>query len=217
MRQPPSRFKFSDVVSVVSLVIALGSLATTVYLNFFWRPEDLRVYFFLRDMKQVGNTPLSIDFVFSNGGKQAAIVSDVMLIQATGLKDGFDVCSPARLRDYVEIQLIHKQGLKELDFPDGTKLEFVQPSKALIDSKDTESPSLVVQNGETKPAQLLFQPREIDAIEYPVVHCLGFRYFDKNGNPHVQILPAWRVSTHGGGRQFTPAADEAHRLLPTQS
>ena len=61
---------------LVSLLILIANVA-----NYFWRPDNLVVYFRLMEPTEVGTGQLRLSYIFSNSGKTTAFIEDVSLVQ----------------------------------------------------------------------------------------------------------------------------------------
>jgi hypothetical protein len=64
----------------IGILSALISLIT-LYLTYFWKPDDLVVYFRFTDPQEVGTNQLHLSYIFSNAGKTPAFVEAVSLTE----------------------------------------------------------------------------------------------------------------------------------------
>src|SRR5271165_4119462 len=64
-------------LGLLSILISLA----TLYLTYFWKPDDLVVYFRFVDPKEIDTNQLHLNYIFSNVGKTPTFIEDVSLTE----------------------------------------------------------------------------------------------------------------------------------------
>jgi hypothetical protein len=69
--------KSQSTLAIIALIVSVVS----VYLNFFWHPESLKVYFRFTDPRQVGTSTLDLSYIFTDSGKQSYLIDSISIYE----------------------------------------------------------------------------------------------------------------------------------------
>jgi hypothetical protein len=206
-----SIFTFSNVLSVISLTIAVLGTLGTIYYNFFWHPEQLQVSY--RITHKTMDTSL-VSFIFINNGRQAVAIDTITLLKAISNDAPLDACETTNTR--VQEQFKERDNWEILEtqstgswvttgYEDSTGLavqyidreyEIKRARKLLLDNKDSPSSSFLVDPQSAKVLNIEYDA-ESDGVRNDI-YCLQINFFDRLGAAHSQVLPAWSVTRRDG-------------------
>ena len=229
--------KAAILISLVSAIIALGSLITNLIINF-WHTEDLIIYLHFPKPNQVGTTELTIDYFFFDGGKKMALIEDVGVVQlqAMGKPQGhnshlyIELCNdpylPGFPHRYEAMPPEKDDELTEIQKPQTPQIDrafasFTWPKEINIDGHEVASSAVLIEPEKTRIITARYDMRRVDQNVFNIlVICPVVRYFDSEGHPTVAVCQGYLSVVFpvgepgGGGKMFGPAYRPA-RLLPT--
>jgi hypothetical protein len=211
-------------LAALSILVAITSLCATVYFNFFWHPESLRVYFRLPDPGEIGSNHLRANFFFINSGKEASLIEDIWLIavaanspaRASGSE--LSLCKNPFLYTPDFLALLPPNLPRRVQEQNGTVSSYLVPTSLYVDGTQTSFPSIAVEGGKMRFVSAVFEPEAMEWTTYnAVVLCPLIRFFDRQGMPRSAICEGYEQSmVSGGGILRAPGASPA-QLLPTPS
>jgi hypothetical protein len=219
MRSPRKRtlpITFSNVVSVSALCIALIGTTATIYYNFFWVAENLSVSIRYQDERRVGrDDSTTVNFVFTNGGKQAAIIETVTLLSfIDGADPTSDGCSHW---DYVLNSEPEAGSVANLMGPGTGRILVHSASRFVVNNQPSGGPTVFVGPYSATFLSVTFGGTRVDKDQKSTYHCFGFRYFDSRGNRRQSLWNGWwmfRMEDGGVGVHGIDYFDGPFQLLP---
>jgi hypothetical protein len=197
-------FTYSNVLSTISLVVTLIGLSATIYYNFLWHPEHLQMTYRVTHEKMDVS---QASFVFINNGRQAVAV-DMIKLMATVDNSPEDACKysnsyrqkeVAQTRNWERVETLPTGGSystgvyfegREMQYLD-RPYETIRPRKVVVDNKDVEESYFLVESQSAKVVNIEYQ-RSFDGTTNKIF-CFEVRVFDRLGDLHIQVLPAWTV------------------------
>jgi hypothetical protein len=214
-------------IGLLSVLISL----VTLYLTYFWKPDDLVVYFRFSDPKEIGTNQLHLNYIFSNAGKTPVFIEDVSLDEVFYQRSGnvsmvpnLDICKNWKLQtpSLVAFEPSEIQS-KAAFFPEERFYSaFRNPKMVYINNVQSPFPSINIEAGAQRAISAVYEMDAIDWSKFDVVLlCPIVRFFDSSGRPSTAVcdgfegdqLPAGKDEPKG--RRTTPAG--IARLLPTSA
>jgi hypothetical protein len=228
----PPIFTYSNVISTLSLVIALSGLGATIYYNFLWHPEQLQVSYRVNHQKIDAAV---VSLVFINNGRQAVAVDTIILMKAAA-KAPLDACELTNT--YVQKQFKERDEWESVatmstgtwittqyeDY-DGTEVRYFdreylikRTRKVSLDNKESSSPSFLVDPQSAKVLNVEYDA-SFDGSKNEIF-CLQVSFFDRLGTLHSEVVPGWSLTVRGedvGDHQYVigyGAEVRRYTLLP---
>jgi hypothetical protein len=218
-----SRLLKTQWLGLLSILISLA----TLFLTYFWKPDDLVVYFRFVDPTEIGTGQLHLNYIFSNAGKTPAFIEDVSLTEVFYQSSGngstipsLDICKDQSIETPTFAALgppsVRSQPI--LHEKEGWYSKLYTPK--MIYSGNIQSPfsSLNIDAGAQRAISAVYEMDAIDWNKFNIVLlCPVVRFFDSSGRPSTAICDGFQSEQlalgMGKGTRTTPAG--LARLLPT--
>jgi hypothetical protein len=210
-------------LGLLSVLISL----VTLYLTYFWKPDDLVVYFRFVDPKELGTNQLHLNYIFSNAGKTPAFIEDVSLTEIFYENKGnastvpsLDLCKDQSVETLTIVGLrpLAVQSLPTLHPQGGWYSRFYTPKTIYSGSVQSPFSSINIDAGAQRAISAVYEMDAIDWNKFNVVLlCPIVRFFDSSGRPSTAICDGFQSDqlvpeTGPKGTRTTPAGQA--RLLP---
>jgi hypothetical protein len=145
----------------------------------------------INDVSSADEGRLSARFMFSNIGKQAAIVDDVMLIQIAGVDVDLADCTSSRMTVAMQPR---RWNANRDDVKEDKILKRLRPTTIAVDNKEASRSSLLVEPANLKTLTLIFEPEKLVALKkQTVVYCFTVTFADREGKMFTRSIPGWAV------------------------
>ena len=210
-------------LGLLSIVISL----VTLYLTYFWKPDDLSVYFRFNDPNEVGTDQIHLNYIFSNAGKTPAFIEDVSLTEVFYQIDNngraipnIDVCKDPSLPTPSFLALLPHDVHSQPFNANGRYAKFYTAKTIYLGSVQSPFSSLNIDAGAQRAIAAVYEMDAIDWNKFDVVLlCPVIRFFDLSGRPFTAICNGFQsdqfriVKDGPKGVRTTPGG--LARLLPT--
>ena len=223
-----SKFLKAQWLALLGILISLSTL-TAYCINYFWRPDDLVVYFRFIDPNEIGTNQLHLNYIFSNAGKTPAFIEDVSLTEVfyQSNADGrtipnMDICKDETIQTPAIVAFMQPAFQSQpISHPKGGWYSRLYTPKTIY-SGSVQSPfsSLNIDAGAQRAISAVYEMDAIDWNKFNVVLlCPVIRFFDSSGHPSTAICDGFQgdqfpIEKNGPkGTRTTPGG--LARLLPT--
>ena len=193
-------WKYPDRTPILALGVAFAALLWSIantFIQFFWHPEDLRVYLRFPKPMQVGTNTLDITYYFSNMGNQAVLIEDMAMDELWVNSDRTNIggaelhrCDDVGYLGNTLLTLPPPEEALRGHFPlkDGALFAPVKPARTFIEGGETHSSSAIVEAGRMKAIGATFETDAAPGAEYnTVLICPVVRFFDSKGQPILAV------------------------------
>lgn len=208
-------------IGVLSLLVSLA----TLILTYFWKPDDLVVYFRFVEPQEIGTNQVHLNYIFSNAGKTSVFIEDVSLVELfyhsnssawtipnldACKNDGIETPSLIAARPSV-IQSLPTFHPKEQWYS-----MLYTPKSIFLGGVQSQFSSVNIDAGEQRAISTVYEMSPVDWSKFNVVLlCPIIRLFNSSGQPSTVICDGIQSDQFPPetGTRYTPAA--LARLLPT--
>jgi hypothetical protein len=214
-------------LGILSILIS----GVALYLTYFWKPDDLVVYFRFANPNEIGTSQLHLNYIFSNSGKTPAFIEDVSLTEVfyQSNADGsaipnMDICKDESIQTPTFVALMQPalQSQPMLHQKEGWYSRLYTPKTIYSGGIQSPFSSLNIDVGAQRAISAVYEMDAIDWNKFNVVLlCPVIRFFDSSGHPSTAICDGFQgdqflIEKNGPkGTRSSPAG--LARLLPTSS
>jgi hypothetical protein len=210
---------------LLSLLVSLA----TLYLTFFWKPDDLVVYFRFAEPNEIGNNQLHLNYIFSNAGRTPVFIEDIGLTEVF-YERMIIIIRQSIISIFAKLRHCTLQGmfrcfqeifkLSQLILRKDGIVSFIAQIQYYVANSQSPSSSININAGERRAISTVYKMDTIDWDKFNnVVLCPVVRLFSSSGHPSTAICNGFEVdksSDEKDGQKGTRAILYGlARLLPT--
>ena len=167
----------------------------------------------------VGKGPITVSFLFTNLGSQAAAIEKIAIAQMSGPKAKIEDCTWWGVTGRLEQINQHPSLPSKGSMYSGAPLSYCRPTKLILDGKETGVEPSVVPANSVRLIIASFNPDPVHiASEGPLIHCVLVSYYDRAGHLYSNGFAAWKLDkiTIPGSEPFSRLIEkDSVKLLPS--